>query len=300
MKRYILYLFILFSAGINAQTVNLKELSLAEIASGSIIWPELGYTAEADSGELDHFEEVALSVLDKLQEYESSHGLTPEELIASGQLYAELAKVFSSSKGYYNVVLADTCRRLALSRIGYGLVNASDKVKLLKETYGSLRPSLILELEATVLKALETTIRGSLSGMSLDKPEELDHILEALGTSISKVRYEAAKRPTAAKSEQLIRNPSAAFLLNNLSETDLILSVHIPGMIAFIERGGQLDQIDLGNITKFKEIMGDTRSSFAFPPLSVKKLYAIHLYALVEMYSSGEDFMTTGANSKVF
>jgi hypothetical protein len=300
MKHFTIFFFIVLSAGINAETVDLTEISLIEIASGSIAWPELGYTAEADSDRPNHFQEVALSVLGKLQEYESSNGLAPEELVASGQLYAELAKVLSSSKGYYNLVLADACRRLALSRVGYGLVNASDEVELLKETYGRLRPSLILELEATVLKALETTTAASLSGGSLDKPEELNRIWEALDTSVSEVRYEIAKRPKAASSEQLILNPSAAFLLNNLTETDLILSVHIPGMIAFIERGGQLDQIDLSNITKFKEIMGDTRSSFSFPPLSVKKLYAIHLYALVEMFSIDENFMSTGVNSKVF
>lgn len=300
MRRCILFSFVILSAVINAETVDLKELSLVEIASGSTAWPELEYPAEADSDQPDHFEEVALSVLGKLQEYESSNGLAPEELVASGQLYAELANVFSNSKGYYNLVLADACRRLALSRIGYGLVNSSDEVELLKETYGRLRSSLILELEATVLKALETTIDASLSNGSLDKPEQLNRIWEALSTSASKVRYEVAKRPKAASSEQLILSPSAAFLLNNLSETDLILSVHIPGMIAFIERGGQLDQIDLSNITKFKEIMGDTRSSFSFPPLSVKKLYAIHLYALVEMFSSDENFMATGVNSKVF
>jgi hypothetical protein len=299
MRRFILFFFVILSTGINAETVDLNELSLVEIASGSIIWPELGYTKETDSGQPDYFEEVALSVLSKLQKYESSNGLAPKELVVSSQLYAELAKVFSNSKGYYNLVLADACRRLALSRIGYGLVNSSHEVELLRETYGKLQPSLILELEAAVIQALNATIDASFLGESLANPEGLSRILEALGSSITKVRYEAAKRPNAASSQQLILNPSAAFLLNNLSETDLILSVHIPGMITFIERGGQLDEIDLSDITKFKEIMGDTRSSFSFPPLSVKKLYAIHLYALVEMFSGDENFMTSEVNSKV-
>ena len=300
MKRIIQFFFVILSVGINAETVDLNKLSLVEIASGSIAWPELGYTAKADSGQPDHIEEAALSVLGKLREYESSSGLAPKELVASGQLYAELAKVFSNSKGYYNLVLADACRRLALSRIGYGLVNSSHEVKSLRETYAKLQSSLILELETAVLEALNTTIDASLLGESLANPDGLSRIWEELGTSITKVRYEAASRPNAASSEQLILNPSAAFLLNNLSETDLILSVHIPGMIAFIERGGQLDQIDLSDITKFKEIMGDTRSSFSFPPLSVKKLYAIHLYALVEMFSGDENFIATEVNSKVF
>lgn len=299
MRRLIQISFLILSTGINAETVDLSELSLIEIASGSIVWPELGYPEETDSGQPDHFKEVALSVLGKLQKCESSNGLAPKELVASSQLYAELAKVFSNSKGYYNLVLADACRRLALSRIGYGLVNSSDEVELLRETYGKLQPSLILEREAAILEALNTTIDASLSGESLANPEGLSRIWEALGTSITKVRYEAAKRPNASSSEQLILNPSAAFLLNNLSETDLILSVHIPGMITFIERGGQLDEIDLSDITIFKEIMGDTRSSFSFPPLSVKKLYAIHLYALVEMFSGDENFMTSEVNSKV-
>lgn len=300
MRRYILFFFVILSAVINAETVDPKELSLVEIVSESITWPELEYRAKADSDQPDQFEEVALSVLVKLQEYESNNGLAPEELVASGQLYAELANVFSNSKGYYNLVLADACRRLSLSRIGYGLVHSGDEIELLREAYSKLQPSLILESEATVLKALDTTIDASLSGGNLSKPEGLNRMWETLGTSVSKVRYESAKRPNAASSEQLILNPSAAFLLNNLSETDLILSVHIPGMIAFIERGGQIDQIDLSNITKFKEIMEDTRSSFSFPPLSVKKLYAIHLYSLVEMFSSNKDFMATEVNSKVF
>ena len=95
MRRFILFFFVILSAGINAETVDLKELSLVEIAIGSIACPEMGYTAEADSGQPDHFEEAALSILGKLQEYESSSGLAPKELVASGQLYAELAKVFS-------------------------------------------------------------------------------------------------------------------------------------------------------------------------------------------------------------
>ncbi|TVP75372.1 MAG: hypothetical protein EA353_14010 [Puniceicoccaceae bacterium] len=300
MRRFTLFLFFILSVGINAKPVDLNELTLVEIASGSIAWPELEFTAEVDSDQPSQFEDVALSVLGKLQEHESSHGLAPEELVASGRLYAELAKVFSNSKGYYNLVLADACRRLALSRIGYGLVNSSDEVELLRETYGKLQSSLILEQEAAVLEALDSTIDASLSVESLTNPEGLSRTWEALGTSIAKVRYEAAKHPNSAKSVQLIQYPSAALLLNNLSETDLILSVHIPGMIAFIERGGQLDQIDLSNITKFKEIMGDTRSSFSFPPLSVKKLYAIHLYSLVEMFSSDEDFMTNDINDRVF
>jgi hypothetical protein len=300
MKVFTAFLLVALCSTVWAEEVDLAQLTLAEIAGSPNAWPELQYNEEGAPDEFKQAEEVALSVLDKLQRYEVSTNLSSEQLASSAEFYAKLAAVFGNSKGYYNLVLADACRRLALSRIGYGLVNSSSEVESFGKSYAKLHPSLIVELEATVIDALNATSEASFSNANLTTVEGMNYIWEELGTSLSKIRYEVAQQPNVANSEQLILNPSGAFLLNNISETDLMLSVHIPGMITFLERGGQLNQIDLSNITEFKETMGDTRTSFSFPALSVKKLYAIHLYALVEMFDSTQDFTTSGVNAIVF
>jgi len=106
----------------------LLELPLPELLEQEQKWPRLTVSDSNRHPSDSDAELIALTMLKKLRQYDESIPLSSEDLRLAVSLYARLSEFFGTAGGYYNLVLSDSCRRLAASRIGYELADLNSDV----------------------------------------------------------------------------------------------------------------------------------------------------------------------------
>jgi hypothetical protein len=118
---------------------------------------------------------------------------------------------------------------------------------------------------------------------SIDTSGDLFGAIESLGIPQSKITYELML-PANQSVTRLLREPSAVALLLRRSSTHLLARVSLPGLLAFVERGGKYEEVNPADITSFLQRMAGSERSFQDKSAGVKSLGVGHLSSLYSLH----------------
>ena len=93
---------------------------------------------------------------------------------------------------------------------------------------------------------------------------------------------------------QLIDAPSGVALMARAASTELLYTISLKGLIAFLEKGGTYNELDPADIRPFQRRIGNEAKAFQNAPLSVRYLSVSDVLRLFELHNdrpSRESFL---------
>jgi len=235
---------------------------------------------------------LAFTFMEKLDAYDSQIPVEYSTLKDTVTFYSNIADRFEMSGGYSNYVLADSLRRLALSRIVYALVANPGNVDDITDLFSLLKDKQLTARFFSKLNKEEIVTKENPRGVSLSDNRE-DNITEFyfyFERDTESMERLYALRIDLFSTSALLREVSMPNLVYRVAFTDMITQCHISGLIYFFRNGGQLDDINLSDVTVFKEIMGSSVTLFSDPGMGINSLSAGHLNVLIKHYKNPENY----------
>lgn len=224
-----------------------------------------------------------LSAYDELQEYDYQSNA---EAIAT---YTDLLGKIGHSNGYTNYLLRDSITRLAVARIAFGLLSDPRKVSDYKKMHENIiSGGLNLRVFYNeMLSEQEELISGA-----PEATNELDasQLLSLCGGNRSELEREYAFAPSAFTDKELIESPSIAKAVYRLLYTDFISKSHLAALIRFIEKGGEITDINMSDVDRFNELMKNELSGFKNAHMGIRRLNAGHLQMFIRQYGAWENY----------
>jgi len=275
------------------QIVNYEDLENWPRLDSILIKDQL--SAETDSKNRD----FALSILSAVLEYDKqsmSAGMNLEETV---KRYSKLSIVCVNSGGYYNLVLADSLRRLIVSQTSYRVVSHPEEVEVFKNCQRDFPEPFFQNIKREEVGRELGKLLGLEVTSYTDGKFDLGGFYQVFMTDLFEIRSKIAKDPSISMASNLIINPMPAVLAHNICETELVLSVHLPGSIEYLKLGGDFDEINLADITKFRIIMNASSGKYTCPALGIRRLYAIHIHGLLKEFENLNDYGTDPISRRV-
>ena len=276
------------------ETESMEEILKADLLNS---WPNIFsnespvYQQDSERQKLDY--ELLELMQERLQAYDDLKG--KERSFASNveaiRTYAALLSEIRNQQGYANYLLRDSVKRLALARIAFGVLSDPSKAP----EYGGLHKGLNLyrldpsdfynemlsQQEALILK--QTQVAASSSSSSF---------LSQCGGERGELEREYAFTLGAFTNEHLLQSPSAAKSAYRLMYTDFISESHLAALIAFLEKGGALSDINMSDVDHFNELMKGELSKFKNPKMGLRRFNAAHLHMFVRQYDDWDKYGT--------
>ncbi len=207
---------------------------------------------------------------------------TEQEFFDAGQNYLKIEFALRDSGGYTNLVVANAFAIMAKVSLTRSLVEDPEKaaviIKLLrsrnKNSSSSARNFLINYLEDDqILRNHKEVIEALKDDLNLIE------IGNELGNAIPEIK---AQNNIPKTTIEMIRRPSVLRLLAETSLSEMGLSVLLPGLADFFERGGEESDLDPGDVRKFSAIMGDSIDTYVFPMFGMRYLDVGRLLFLIK------------------
>ena len=284
-----------------------ESFSLPQIAEtlsekSSPDWPKLGFSqtdATAVEGEESASARLALNLLGKMRRLEASGGRSVDTLpVKEVEVYSQIAELVAASGGYTNHVLADTARRMALSRMCFYLVAHPDDHQGIAGLLTVLGDTSVNIQDFATLATEELDVSLELlPSEALASRRSIDELLRVLGTDL--VATIKGSNLENLSTSYLIENRRLDLVLWRMITTDLVGQYQLAGLVGFLERGGTFGDIVGRDIGPFNDIMGRDRLLFKFEILGRRLLSPTHLIALIDQFdqpSESPDFLSITNN----
>jgi hypothetical protein len=289
-------LWMLAVASSNGQTIEqiafwkktVSEKPLTQIANAmsnttGVPWPiaSSAYRVQAMPAAQRPLAQEATSLVKAL------HGKVREDFEGSSSdrdamLEAYLGMVASLDKagGYSNMLLADAIRKLVIFRVSEWLTKGVQPVAKAETVMDRLNVPVV-NLRAVLERLIPEDAVLSEHREQVEKltPEQnIFAAAEAIGSDWMTLT-------SAHGFTELIEKPSALALTMRMAQTELLATVSIRGLIAFLKKGGTYQELNPADITAFQKRMAGSEKSFRYLPLGVRYLSVSHPRSLFELHS---------------
>jgi hypothetical protein len=199
--------------------------------------------------------------------------------------YREISAALQSAGGYGNLLLADSLDRLDIFQLSGCLIKniaSKEEVKALVTELPVPETDITALLESLALDDTFLSAHRDALG-SVDTSGDLFGAIQSLGIPQNKIAYELML-PASQSVTRLLREPSAVALLLRRNSTHLLGKVSLPGLLAFLDRGGKYEELNPADITSFLRRMAGAERSFQDKSAGVKSLGVGHLLSLYNLH----------------
>jgi len=224
---------------------------------------------------------LAQSMLKKLRVYDSTVSTT--NMLAAIRLYAEFAREMRSRGGYSNYLLANTTETLAVGHLSTYLAMNPEGYASVKTAFVELVSSdsqdEVLQnvfIEETHAPKVDVSQHTPLSFADMLKMLDLDQQSFFLRGSID-----------ALSTKQLFEKRDLAGLLWRWVNYSTATQMHIPGYLAFLERGGLYSDNLIADASEWNEKMESIEKDFGCPMLGIPALRPSHIGAWLKSCRNG-------------
>lgn len=199
---------------------------------------------------------------------------------------ATIADKLRGAGGYGNLVVADSIDRLLVFRLSGWIIAHPGEVSVTKAMVERLA-STELDPKETLLRLVDEDSYLDERRADITKIDSGKHIfigLAPIGLEMSDVMSLIQTKNSHTNS--LLEKPSAVALVVRMTETAAMRKVHLPGLVRFLERGGQFEELSYADVRAFESRMRGETATFRFPPLGIKRLTEQHLLTLLEIHAT--------------
>lgn len=276
------------------QTLN-RSQGLTQIVGGTLLetWPNI-FSAKSPVYKNDpQRQQIDFELLDllqsKLSAYDELQGYDYRSNTEAIVTYIDLLGKIRNSNGYTNYLLRDSIERLAVARIAFGVLSDPAKVLDYKKMHGDIT-SDGLNLSAfynEMLSEQEALISGA---SEANKEFDASEFLILCGGNRSKLEREYAFTPSAFTDKELIESPSISKAAYRLLYTDFIARSHLAALIKFIEKGGEITDINMSDVDRFNQLMKNELSEFKNAHMGIRRLNAGHIQMFIRQYGAWENY----------
>jgi hypothetical protein len=254
-------------------------------------WPKIcssrnlqSVQASARALEESH-QQLAKSVLIELGAYDRSHpNSTISEATESYRLLVQAGNRLMDRGGYDNVVLADSCHRIALARLSNFVLNHPEESALFWDLISAVKRS-----------SLEPSFLNTLLTEEGDQPVVIDNLTK--GAALKAIRDHKTTEDGSIDalvrlyqrypSDLLLENPFAGASIARIVETQRVSEKLLPALVLYLKKGGRVEDITHLDMKSLKTVMGaESMESFKFEPLSEDILYSGDLRTLYNEFLS--------------
>jgi hypothetical protein len=272
-------------------TASFEQLVKGEVSLSS--WPDLASPTSLinknDPTRARFESELFVTIMQKLKEFDDSNELDFESNRKAIMVYTSFLDETRGSRGYLNYLLRDSIRRLALSRIAFGILEDSGRTPNYKELLANVKLS---EGTMSVFFAELMDKDEGLLEVNYTEQKELtvSKFLELCGSSRSDFEREYAFSSSAFSSKALFDTPSAEKMAYRFAYTDFIAESHLSALILFIEKGGELKDVDMSDSDRFNALMKKDVSKFSNASMGLRRFNVGHLQMFIRQFSSPENY----------
>ncbi len=230
--------------------------------------------------------ELMKILFEKIKEFEKTQTKADIDTISNIVYdYVTIGNAVSDGGGYVNYVMGDVFYRMSLSRLAFFLLENPTRYDEVERLWRKLkRPNFEISQLATILQEeigiprAESKLESALSkGLLYKTTEELiqQHRKPILIESKEDMK-------NIFSTSYLLENENVSLLLWRMGETDLMLESLIPGLIEFLRRGGEIDNLEryLKDVGPFLSLMDTSLKKlkanyFGHAQLDIYQLFAI-------------------------
>lgn len=249
-------------------------------------WPKIPWIRKSDlpdkQAAADAGKEIADLTRKALAEFDRAHGNADvHEMTETVGVYLSLAKTFSSSGGFVNLVLSDSAGRIVLSRLAHFLLNHPDQVELVA---GCLDQLVIPEITTGLLQEVHEELTGTKIEMATLSNEEItEKFLAGSRESID------GHRPLFAQAlvPSLMQEGSRKIFLVRVLDTQWLRRKALAATIEYLRKGGtvsDLPDLDARDLDRF--FGTEDRRKYRFDPYGETTLIGGELKALLQFKAS--------------
>ena len=291
MRQVVMFAAILYQAAdktASAQVV-LKESildarSIAEVGNSlrpGQSWPKLERHVVNDR-------KFAISLIAKCRSEHEGAFVNPSQETING--YVRLMSVIKESGGYLNGVMKDTVYRIAINDIAGLMVQHPDK---------SVEAEKLLELLAPgpwdsgdIGKIL-----GETGGPGLEREFASWPPNAVFGRLLKK--FNKGPFGSERRSSVIIDTDLPLDLTLRIMETDLIARYSLPGLAAYLGRGGDIRRLSNSDVSELSRVMGRDVYRYTYPLLNLDALLGVHVVNVIKLFgdtAQASRFLTDALN----
>jgi hypothetical protein len=223
---------------------------------------------------------LARSLLDKLQMYDDAVSAT--NMFPAIGLYAEFAGAMRLRGGYSNYLLANTAETLAVGRLSALLAENPEESVPVKAVLAKLVSS---DVPDEVLQDVFRMESGGGKVVSAQSTLSFGDLL--LMMDLDRESFFLRGSIDAISTRQLLAKRDLPGLLWRWVNYTAVTKMHLPGYLAFLERGGRYSDALLADASEWNEKMGTTERAFGCPMLGIPALRPSHLGAWLKSCANG-------------
>lgn len=224
---------------------------------------------------------LATRLMVKVREYEAADSGDLETTI---DIYAGLVRGVERAQGYWNVLLGDTFRRIAIARMCNALLQDVAKHDLVRNLLARFDfPGLDEEVFADILITDEGIARSQLQPLTKGKILGLAFALEERDFRERLAESAGADQHTST----LLQKQDTAILVWRVIATDMVATLSLAAFLEFLRLGGTVKDVRMDDVRPFNKIMGTRRQAFSYELLGIEAVNVGHLWSLKKRFAAG-------------
>ncbi|HMO50457.1 MAG TPA: hypothetical protein PKE26_01610 [Kiritimatiellia bacterium] len=251
------------------------------------VWPHLSsrelieLQPEATRQSAQAWHGLAQSMLNKLQVYDDAVSAT--NMFAAIRLYAEFAGAMRSRGGYSNYLLANTAETLAVGHLSASLATNPENYAPVKTAFAELVSSDVPD------EVMQDVFREEISAPKVDVSPQTPLSFVDMLKMLDLDRHSFFLRGSvdALSTRQLFAKRDLTGLLWRWVNYSTATKMHIPGYLAFLERGGRYTDALIADASEWNEKMGSIEKDFGCSMLGIPALRPSHIGAWLKSCGNG-------------
>jgi hypothetical protein len=202
-----------------------------------------------------------------------------EKLADLANTYTIIAATLQKAGGYNNLLLADAIRRLVIFRISESIAASGKEITSAQAIVDRLRiPHVDVRAQFELLAGEDRSLDERRA--AIDKISPSDSVFVALQT----LGFDPASLATAAQNfRHLVAEPSIPVLTIRMAGTELLGTVGVKGLAAFLQKGGKYEELNPADVRAFQTRMGGAENTFQCPALNVRHLRVGDILSLLDL-----------------
>jgi hypothetical protein len=260
---------------------NSLEDVLSSLEGGEYRWPSLPSTEKGDDRDWIMLSKNFIVLLAKhIRENRDSD---PAHLVGFASEYFSIESALRKSEGYTNQVIGNVYATYGVNFLASAVAQDSslhDEILKLLETRKSNKPVSVRRFLLEYLQH-DPLLNGHREAIQ-QIGEDVDKNLILAGMRLQELVPALAEASPPSTTFGLIEEPAVSALLSRITLVEYATTTLLPGLIHFIDLGGELDDLVKGSEKPLREVLGDDVYNYKYELLGVRSISGQAVMNLLE------------------
>jgi hypothetical protein len=265
------------------------------VQSDSSQWPRIGSQYElnklprADQVDASARLDLGRKLIKKLQKGIESSESNASDLRSEVATYATLANAASNAGGYTNLLLADLLDQAIFYRLSTAVRANPQAASELSGLLALRSSSPTFDLKSTLKELATQDPLLEEHTQQIDQLKGNENFVALCAIFNSAIPAKMASSSKAMSTTDLLENESGLALVVRLGTTHALLNCVLPGLLEYLEKGGEVAELSSSNNLAFKKRMGESIYKYRAPFIGMQFLDATRVKSILDIQANSED-----------